>query len=99
MVTLTVPVLPSARLIVSVKLAPEEQRSLFRSEENTLKFPPSATGRLTLPLEPLRSAASNELAVPKTQLIACQIVRREAGDDPAGISYAFPSESFYSTRP
>src|SRR5947208_7152823 len=51
---------PSAKLAVSVKLAPLLNCVGLKSEANTKKTPPSATAKLTVPVPALSSAARSE---------------------------------------
>src|SRR4029450_10882577 len=57
----------SAKFAVSVKPAPLLNGVGFRSEANTKKAPPSATGRLTVPLPAFTSAPSRLVVVPSAQ--------------------------------
>ncbi len=59
--------MPSAKLAVSVKPAPLLNGVGFRSAPNTKKAPPSATGRLTVPLPAFTSAPSRLVVVPSAQ--------------------------------
>src|SRR5437867_2262938 len=58
---------PSAKLAVSVKLAPLLNCVGLKSEANTKKTPPSATVKLTVPVPALSSAASRLAAAPRAQ--------------------------------
>src|SRR5437773_5735323 len=58
---------PSAKLAISVKLAPLPNTVGFRSEANTKNAPPSATPKLTVPLPELSSAPSRLPAAPSAQ--------------------------------
>src|SRR5436189_1895071 len=49
---------PSAKLAISVKLAPLPNTVGFRSDANTTNAPPSATPKLTVPVPELSSAPS-----------------------------------------
>ena len=62
-----VAVVPSLKLSVTVKLEPETNRLLLKSEAKILKLAPSASAKLTDPLAALNSGASKELAAPVTQ--------------------------------
>jgi len=59
-------VVPSLKATVTVKLDPGEKR-LPESEAKTLKLPPSARTKFTVPLEALSRGLSKELAAPATQ--------------------------------
>ena len=65
-VALALAVVPSLKLIVTVKLDPETNK-LLASEVKILKLAPSARAKLTVPLAALSSGASKELAAPATQ--------------------------------
>src|SRR5262245_33816741 len=58
---------PSAKLTVRVKPAPLLNGVGLRSEANTKKAPPSATGRFTVPLPAFTSAPSRLVVVPSAQ--------------------------------
>src|SRR6184192_223367 len=58
---------PSAKLAISVKLAPLPNTVGFRSEANTKNAPPSATPKLTVPVPELSSAPSRLPAAPSAQ--------------------------------
>src|SRR5437867_2619079 len=58
---------PSAKLAISVKLAPLPNTVGFRSEANTKNAPPSATPKLTVPLPELSSAPSRLPEAPSAQ--------------------------------
>src|SRR6266704_1401840 len=58
---------PSAKVAVSVKLAPLLNCVGLKSEANTKKTPPSATVKLTVPVPALSSAASRLAAAPRAQ--------------------------------
>src|SRR3989337_2702839 len=58
---------PSAKLAATVKLAPLVNGVGLTSEANTTKAAPSATAKLTVPLEAFRSALSRETAAPRAQ--------------------------------
>src|SRR5262249_13108907 len=60
-------VVPSAKLAVRVKPAPLLNGVGFRSEANTKKAAPSATGRLTVPLAAFTSEPSRLVVVPRAQ--------------------------------
>ena len=66
-VTVAAAEVPSAKVAVSVKPAPLLNGVGFRSAANTKKAPPSATGRLTVPLPAFTSAASRLVVVPSAQ--------------------------------
>src|SRR5262249_52239039 len=66
-VTVAAAVVPSAKFAVSVKPAPLLNGVGFRSEANTKKTPPSATGRFTVPLPAFTSAPSRLVVVPSAQ--------------------------------
>src|SRR5437867_4110289 len=59
---------PSAKVAVSVKLAPLLNCVGLKSEANTKKTPPSATAKLTVPVPVLSSAASRLAVAPRAQL-------------------------------
>src|SRR5881628_1562623 len=58
---------PSAKLAISVKLAPLPNTVGFRSDANTKNAPPSATPKLTVPVPVLSSAPSRLPAAPSAQ--------------------------------
>src|SRR5205823_4199780 len=58
---------PSAKLAISVKLAPLPNTVGFRSDANTKNAPPSATPKLTVPVPELSSAPSRLPAAPSAQ--------------------------------
>src|SRR5439155_1171538 len=59
---------PSAKVAVSVKLAPLLNCVGLKSEANTKKTPPSATAKVTVPVPVLSSAASRLAVAPRAQL-------------------------------
>src|SRR5881396_1096577 len=58
---------PSAKLAISVKLAPLPNTVGFRSDANTKNAPPSATPKLTVPVPELSSAPSRPAEAPSAQ--------------------------------
>src|SRR5215510_13004739 len=66
-VTVVAADVPSAKLAVRVKPAPLLNGVGFRSAANTKKAPPSATGRLTVPLPAFTSGPSRLVVVPSAQ--------------------------------
>src|SRR5438876_7896894 len=61
-VTVALAVVPSAKLAVTVRLAPLLNGVGVKSDANTKKAPPSATPKLTDPFAALRSAADRQSA-------------------------------------
>src|SRR2546425_5779542 len=66
-VTVALAVVPSAKLAVTVRLAPLLHGVGVKSDANTKKAPPSASPKLTDPFAALRSAASRLAAAPRAQ--------------------------------
>src|SRR5437870_8407364 len=66
-VTVALAVVPSAKLAVTVRLAPLLNGVGVKSDANTKKAPPSATPKLTDPFAALRSAVSRLAAAPRAQ--------------------------------
>src|SRR5437667_12150029 len=66
-VTVALAVVPSAKLAVTVRLAPLPNRVGVKSDANTKKAPPSATPKLTEPFALLRTGASRLAAAPRAQ--------------------------------
>src|SRR3989441_2522758 len=65
--TVALAVVPSAKLAVTVRLAPLLNGVGVKSDANTKKAPPSATPKLTDPFAALRIAASRLAAAPRAQ--------------------------------
>src|SRR5438093_2343246 len=66
-VTVALAVVPSAKLAVTVRLAPLLNGVGVKSDANTKKAPPSASPKLTDPFAALRSAASRLAAAPRSE--------------------------------
>src|SRR5437867_1926847 len=66
-VTVALAIAPSAKLAVTVRLAPLPNGVGVKSDANTKKAPPSPTPKLTDPFAALRSAASRLAAAPRAQ--------------------------------
>src|SRR2546425_9343501 len=69
-VTVALAVVPSAKLAVTVRLAPLPNGVGVKSDANTKKAPPSASPKLTDPFAALRSAARSEAHTPELQALA-----------------------------
>src|SRR5438552_4677198 len=76
-VTVALAVVPSAKLAVTVRLAPLLNGVGVKSDANTKKAPPSASPKLTDPFAALRSAASRLAAAPRAHV--CVPVTRSQG--------------------
>ena len=73
-VTVALAVVPSAKLAVTVKLAPLPNGVGLKSDANTKNAAPSATAKLTVPFPAFSSAPSRLAAAPRAQCAVAESV-------------------------